>query len=44
MVMPNRKTPAAGNTTYRYGFNGKENDGEKAAILTSKLFYYVFKE
>jgi RHS repeat-associated protein len=28
MVMPNRKTPAAGNSTYRYGFNGKENDDE----------------
>jgi RHS repeat-associated protein len=28
MVMPNRKTPAAGNTSYRYGFNGKENDDE----------------
>lgn len=28
MVMPNRKTPAAGNSAYRYGFNGKENDDE----------------
>jgi RHS repeat-associated protein len=28
MVMPNRKTPAVGNSTYRYGFNGKENDDE----------------
>jgi RHS repeat-associated protein len=28
MVMPNRKTPAAGNSGYRYGFNGKENDDE----------------
>jgi RHS repeat-associated protein len=28
MTMPNRKTPAAGNSAYRYGFNGKENDDE----------------
>jgi RHS repeat-associated protein len=28
MVMPNRKTPAAGNSAYRFGFNGKENDDE----------------
>jgi RHS repeat-associated protein len=28
MVMPNRKTPAATPSTYRYGFNGKENDDE----------------
>ncbi len=26
--MPNRKTPAATPSTYRYGFNGKENDDE----------------
>jgi hypothetical protein len=28
MTMPNRKTPVAGNSAYRYGFNGKENDDE----------------
>jgi RHS repeat-associated protein len=28
MTMPNRKTPAAGNSAYRFGFNGKENDDE----------------
>ena len=35
MVMPNRKT--AGNSAYRYGFNGKENDDE---ALGDDLFQY----